>query len=166
MVPNGAQTLCPEDQKEIESVKETDEEEEGIVKKFKTLNGFQSVESNNRIITLGTLEDDYFFTLVEDDDEKKESRSPIVDIKNLVPENTQYPSWMRNNLKKEIDVIVPLTTIRIRNILQPSNTNIMRNVSFNLSALASIESAYSSPSSLPKRSSLKRSFTSSALCIH
>ena len=166
MVLNGAQTLCPEEQKEIESVKiEEVYEKEGIVKKFKTLNGVQSAESNNRIIKLGTLDDDYFFSLFEDDDEKKES---IVDnMMNFVPENTQYPSWIRNNLKKESDVVVPLTTIRIRNILQPSTTpNIMRNVSFNLSALASIESVYSSPSSLPKRPSLKRSFTSSALCIH
>ena len=168
MVHNDSQTLCPGEQKE--SVKNESHEEEVIIKKFKTVNGVHSEESNNIIIKIGASDvDDYFFSFIEDDDDKNEANgSPIVDtMNNFASENTQFPSWIRNMRKKEIDAVVPLATIRIRNTLQPSSApNIMRNVSFNLSSLASIEAVYSSPSSLSKRSSLKRSFTSSALCIH
>ena len=142
-------------------------EDEAIYKKFKTGKGVLSEESRNRTLKPEEFaeEDDYFLFSDEGDNDnsaytnKMESKG--VEI-NFITESNHFP-WTKLNSKRELDNIVPLTTIRFRNILQPSNSsNILRNVSFNLS----IEGVYSSPSTLSKRSSLKRSFTSSALCIH
>ena len=161
-----------EGQNQIEKrLKTKDSEDEAIFKKFKCGKGVLSEDPSNRTTIKPESADDgddYFLFSDEEDDKsstfmnKMESKGVPSFEMNFIAENNNLP-WTIINPKREIDSIVPITTIRFRNILQPSNSpNILRNVSFNLS----IEGVYSSPSNLSKRTSLKRSFTSSALCVH
>lgn len=153
-------------------LKRKDGEDEAIFKKFKLGKGVLSEDLMNRTTIKSEAAadgDDFLFYSDDDDDDSSEYKNkmeskgvPRVEM-NFIADSNNLPTWTVINPKREIDSIVPITTIRFRNILQPTNSpNILRNVSFNLS----IEGVYSSPSNLSKRSSLKRSFTSSALCIH
>lgn len=157
-----------EGQNQIEKrLKTKDSEDEAIFKKFKCGKGVLSEDPS--IIPESAVDGDDYFLFSDEEDDKSSTFMNKMGSKgvpsfemNFIAENNNLP-WTIINPKREIDSIVPITTIRFRNILQPSNSpNILRNVSFNLS----IEGVYSSPSNLSKRTSLKRSFTSSALCIH